>query len=145
MADNTPPVSRLEGAALDFVDDPLRYGTIATINPDGTPHLAVVWYSVLEDGSILMNSKAGRIWPANLRRDPRCALAVEAGARWVTIRGEAAEAGDRAQGVEDICALAERYRGDDTAAHEALLAVFRTQERISFHLVPRSITVHLEG
>ena len=143
MADNTPPVSRLEGEGLAFVDDPARFGTLATINPDGTPHLAVIWYAVRDDGSLLINSKAGRIWPNNLLRDPRCSLAIEDGSHWVVARGEALAIHDPVQGVEDICALAVRYEGDDQAALEKRFANFRAQHRISFHLVPRSITVHL--
>ena len=145
MADNTPPVTRLEGDALAFVDDPTRFGTLATINADGTPHLAVIWYAVNPDGSLLINSKVGRIWPSNLLRDPRCSLAVEAGARWVVVRGEAVADHDRERSVEDICALAVRYEGDDPAGLEARFANFRAQHRISFHLRPRSITVHFDG
>ncbi len=145
MADNTPPVSRLEGAALAFVDDPRRFATLATINPDGTPHLAIIWYAPLPDGSVLINSKAGRRWPENLLRDPRCSLAVEDGLRWVAIRGAAQVVEGREQGVEDICALAVRYEGDDPVALEQRFTEFRKQHRISFHLVPRSITVHLGG
>ena len=143
MADNRPRVSRLEGAALAFVDDPRRFGTLATINPDGTPHLAVIWYAPLPDGSILINSKAGRRWPDNLLRDARCSLAIEDGMHWVAIRGAVQVVERREQGVEDICALAVRYEGDDQAELEKRFAAFRAQERISFHLVPRSITVHL--
>ena len=142
MPDNTPPVSRLEGDALAFVDDPRRFATLATINPDGTPHLAIIWYAPQPDGSILLNSKLGRRWPDNLLRDPRCSLAVEDGMEWVTIRGEVDVIDDRAQGIEDICALAVRYEGDDAAALEVRFAEFRKQDRISFHLRPRSITVH---
>lgn len=145
MADNTPPVSHLDGAALAFVDDPTRFGTLATINPDGTPHLAIIWYAVRSDGSILINSKAGRIWPDNLLRDPRCSMAVEDGLRWVVIRGDAQAVEDRVQGVEDICALAVRYEGDDPIALQGRTADFRAQHRISFHLRPRSITVHNIG
>jgi PPOX class probable F420-dependent enzyme len=145
VPDPAPPVARLEGDALAFFDaTPRRYATLATINPDGTPHLAVIWYAPLPDGSVLLNSKRGRRWPDNLLRDPRCSLAVEDGMRWVAVRGEVTVAGDREQGVEDICALAHRYdRGDDPAALERSLATFRTQDRVSFHLRPRSVTVHL--
>ena len=143
MADNTPPVSHLEGDALAFVDDNTRFGTLATINADGTPHLAVIWYKVRPDGSILVNSKAGRLWPNNLLRDPRCSLAIEAGLRWVVIRGTAEAQDDRAQAVEDICSLGVWYEGDDPAGLEKRFAGFRAQHRISFHIQPRSITVHL--
>ena len=144
MADNTPPVSHLEGRALAFVDDPTRFGTLATINADGTPHLAVIWYAVNADGSVLINSKAGRIWPNNLLRDRRCSLAIEAGLDWVVIRGSAEVIEDRAQGVQDICDLAVRYEPEDPERLARRHAEFRAQHRVSFHLRPRSITVHLD-
>jgi hypothetical protein len=33
----TPEVGR-------FLEEPGRFGVLATLNPDGTPHQAVVWY-----------------------------------------------------------------------------------------------------
>ncbi len=51
------------------------YATIATIDADGAPRQAVVWYRLETTGSIL-NSKVGRRWPTNLLRDPRIAVAV---------------------------------------------------------------------
>ncbi len=57
-----------------FLDD-TRFGTIATIDPDGSPRQAVIWYT-LEGEEIVFNSAVGRRWPANLLRDPRVALSV---------------------------------------------------------------------
>ena len=55
----------------DFLAD-LRFATIATVDPDGSPRQAVIWYR-LEDDEIVINSAVGRRWPANLLRDPRIA------------------------------------------------------------------------
>lgn len=144
MPDVPPPVSRLEGAALAFVDaTPRRFATLATINPDGTPHLAIIWYAINPDGSILINSRVGRRWPDNLLRDPRCSLAVENGMEWVAVRGEAEALHDPEQGYQDIASLAYLYEADDVEGMPARLAKFRSDHRITFHLRPRSITVHL--
>ena len=119
-----------------FLTAPVRFAAIATSGADGTPHQAVVWYA-LDDEGILVNSLVGRRWPADLQRDPRIALTVldpdlEA-EFYVTVQAEAvvAATGDRA--VRDIQDLA-RY-GSDPSSFEGL-------ERISFRLVPRSVTVH---
>ena len=120
-----------------FLTAPVRFAAIATSGADGTPHQAVVWYA-LDDEGILVNSLVGRRWPADLQRDPRIALTVldpdlEA-ELYVTVQAEAmvAATGDRA--VRDIQDLAHRY-GSDPRSFEGL-------ERISFRLVPRSVTVH---
>ena len=54
-----------------FLERP-RFATLSTVNADGAPFSAVVWYA-LEGDRILFNSSNGRRWPANLRRDPRIA------------------------------------------------------------------------
>ena len=51
-----------------------RFAVIGTTNPDNSPHQAVVWYLVERDEAdirLVVNSREGRRWPSNLRRDPR--------------------------------------------------------------------------
>jgi len=134
-----PDPTTFSPAVRRFLTAPLRFATIATSGADGSPHQAVVWYA-LDDEGILINSLVGRRWPADLQRDPRVALTVldpdiEA-ERYVAVQGEAivAATGDRA--VRDIQDLARRY-GADPGRFEGL-------ERISFRLAPRSVTVHGE-
>ncbi len=134
-----PDPTTFSPAVRRFLTAPLRFAVIATSGADGTPHQAVVWYA-LDDEGILINSLVGRRWPADLQLDPRVALTVvdpdiEA-ERYVTVQAEAAVAatGDRA--VRDIQDLARRYGGDPRR--------FEGLERISFRLAPRSLTVHGE-
>jgi PPOX class probable F420-dependent enzyme len=68
-----------------FLDRP-RFGSLATIDADGAPFAAVVWYELVGD-RILVNSAEGRRWPANLRRDPRCSFMVEDRYDYVQILG----------------------------------------------------------
>ncbi len=89
-----------------------RYATIATIDPDGAPRQAVVWYTVDGD-EIVINSAVGRRWPANLLRDPRISLAVidaADGYRWVGLIGTVRAVTDQATAQADIAAMARRYR-----------------------------------
>ncbi len=70
----------------ELLTDGLRFATVATINPDGSPHQAVAWFRFVDD-AIVVNSREGRVWPANLRRDPRISLTIEDGYRWISVRG----------------------------------------------------------
>ncbi|MBX3030561.1 MAG: TIGR03618 family F420-dependent PPOX class oxidoreductase [Chloroflexi bacterium] len=135
------PDDALDGAARDFLATPGRFATLSTLDADGSPFAAVIWYDVLDDGRLLINSMTGRRWPANLLRDQRCALTVEAGYRYVSVRGVAEptnEGGEAAQ--QDIERLARRYVAEDEIPD--WVARFRQQDRISFVIVPRSVTVH---
>jgi len=123
----------LPSAVRQFLAQP-RYAVIATVNADGSPHQAVVWY-LLEGDAIVLNSKVGRRWPDNALRDPRVSLVAEAGDDYASITGTLEEIPDREQAQEHIAAMARLYYEPGRAAED--IEVFRTQERISFRLVPR--------
>lgn len=110
-----------------------RYAVVATINPDGSPHQAVIWY-LLEDDTVVLNSKVGRRWPSNALRDPRISLTVEEGLDYAVITGRLEEIPDRELAQEHIAAMAVRYDGPEAAARQ--VPVYRSQERISFRLAP---------
>ena len=50
--------------------------TVATIDPDGSPHLSLAWVG-LEDGEIVFATLDDQRKLRNLRRDPRIALTVQ--------------------------------------------------------------------
>jgi PPOX class probable F420-dependent enzyme len=107
---------------------------LATLNPDGSPHVVVVDYLVV-GGVLLLNGRSGRRWISNLRSDPRVTALVhdpDDAEHWVRVSGSAAllREGDEAS-VEDAKTLARRY-GDDTEQ-------FNGQQRVSWHLVPERI------
>lgn len=122
-----------------FLGHPVRYATIATINADGSPHQTVVWY-LLRDNHLVLNSRAGRRWPANLRRDPRISLTVHDGEDAVTLGGTV-EIDEEAQLAQaDIAEMAHRYDAPEIAERE--IARFRTERRVRFILRPHSIHTH---
>jgi PPOX class probable F420-dependent enzyme len=137
----------LSSRARAFLEVP-NYATIATLDPDGSPRTAVVWYRLEPDGSILVNSAHGRRWPANLRREPRVSLAVldrDDGLHWLGISGRVERIDDE-QSVSqaDIAALARRYHVDDPDEAEALIRKrFIRQHRVSFRIRPTGIHHHL--
>ncbi|QEN15157.1 PPOX class F420-dependent oxidoreductase [Mycolicibacterium sp. ELW1] len=63
-----------------------RTGTMATIGPDGQPHLVAMWYGVL-DGEIWVETKAKSQKAVNLRRDPRVSFLIEDGDTYDSLRG----------------------------------------------------------
>lgn len=132
--------TELEPRVRLFLEVPGRHAVLATINPDGSPLQAVVWYLVEAD-SIRVNSLNGRRWPENLRRDPRFSLTVEDGLDYVALRGEAELLEDAAQAQADIAAMARRYHTPEEA--ERLIEDrFRPQLRESFRLRVRTVTLH---
>jgi PPOX class probable F420-dependent enzyme len=117
----------------EFLAEP-RYAVISTVNPDGSPHQAVVWY-LLEGDDLILNSRVGRRWPDNALRDPRVSLIAEAGDDYASVTGTLEEIPDRELAQQHIAAMAHRYYPPRRAAEE--IETFRTHERISFRLVPR--------
>ncbi len=64
-------------------------GHLATIRADGSPHVAPLWLST-QDQEIWINTSEGTAKLANMRRDSRVALSVDAGtdpAFAISIRG----------------------------------------------------------
>jgi PPOX class probable F420-dependent enzyme len=117
-----------------FLDSkPPRYGTIATINGDGSPHQTLIWYEVRGE-EIVVNSRIGRRWPANLRRDPRATLAVYDRADGVMVECEVGSVVDGPAALAEISAMAYRYVDDEEALE--LIEEWRRQQRITFVLRP---------
>lgn len=130
----------------EFIDD-IKFATIATIDPDGTPRQAVIWYTVLGD-EIALNSKVGRRWPSNLLHDPRVSISVVDpvdGYRWIGLSGVATPVDDQATAQADIAGMARRYHADDPAKAERLIhKQFEQQERISFRFHVLHVTRHFD-
>ena len=74
-----------EAEIADFVTSS-RTGTLATIGPDGQPHLTAMWYGVV-DGEIWLETKAKSQKAVNLKRDPRVSFLLEDGQTYDTLRG----------------------------------------------------------
>jgi PPOX class probable F420-dependent enzyme len=135
QAPDTAKRSRpLPGHIRAFLDE-LRFATISTIDPDGRPRQAVVWYAVDGD-EIVINSVIGRRWPANLVRDPRLSFTVIDDAdqyRWVGLTGTVSSTTDWATTQADIAAMARRYHADEPDEAERLIRErFERQDRITF-------------
>ena len=132
VASPTPTLD-LSDRVRAFLAEP-NYATLATVGTGGEPHQAVIWFRLDADGSILVNSRTGRRWPAELRANPRCSLAVTDRAdpfKWVGVQAIVDTVVDDVDVArEDIVALSVHY--DDFSPESA--AQFRSQPRISFRL-----------
>jgi PPOX class probable F420-dependent enzyme len=102
---------------------------VASINPDGTPHLVTMWYAVLDgEPAFWTYAKSQKI--VNLRRDPRLTVLVATGERYEELRG--VSIAGRAELVDDRDAVQrygetvyQRYWGpiDDDAVREGVRAM----------------------
>ena len=81
----------------EFLDGP-RTMSIATIGPDGRPHLIAMWYGFF-DGAPAFETYAKSQKVLNLRRDARITCMVEDGDRYEILRG--VELVGRAEIIED--------------------------------------------
>jgi PPOX class probable F420-dependent enzyme len=121
--------------------------TIATVDPDGSPRQAVIWYLVDGD-DIIVNSAVGRRWPANLLRDGRVSAAITDhadGYRWIGVTGTAEAITDQPTAQAHIAAMARYYHDDEPDEAEALIATrFERQERISFRIRIDAAHDHLD-
>jgi PPOX class probable F420-dependent enzyme len=88
---------------------------LSTAMPDGSPQVTPLWVEVGDDDLIRMNTAEGRVKTANMRRDPRVALAVHDPAKpyhYVTVRGRVV--GITTEGAEELNdRLAQKYMGLD--------------------------------
>lgn len=137
--------SALSPRLLEFLSTGRHFASIATIDPDGAPRQAVIWYR-MDGETIVVNSRVGRRWPSNLLRDPRISVAVtdrEDGYRWVGITGTAEPVTDQPTAQADIAAMARHY-DDPDEAEEAIRTRFERQERISFRIVAVTAHDHLD-
>jgi PPOX class probable F420-dependent enzyme len=94
------------------------YAHLATVMPDGTPHVTPVWVDHEDREYVLVNTARGRRKERNIRRNPKVGISVldpDDPYRYVSVRGEAelTEAGAKSH----IDELARRYFGVEEYPH----------------------------
>jgi PPOX class probable F420-dependent enzyme len=95
-----------------------RTATMATVGPDGLPHLVAMWYAVI-DGKLWFETKGRSQKAVNLGRDSRITVLIESGHTYNELKGVSLEG--RAVVLDDAEALWEvgvsvweRYTGPYT-------------------------------
>jgi PPOX class probable F420-dependent enzyme len=90
-----------------------RNAYLATLMPDGSPHVTPVWIDV--DGEdVVVNTSEGTVKLANVRRDPRVAINIESEDdryRVLSLRGRVTAIESSAEVDEHIDALSMRHDG----------------------------------
>ena len=90
------------------------FAQLATHMPDGSPHVAPVWFE-LDGKHILINSAKGRVKDRNIRRDPRVGIDImdpDNPYRHLSIRGRVVDITENGAD-EHIDKLAKKYLGKD--------------------------------
>ena len=120
----------------DWLTAELRFPVLATIAPNGMPSQSTIWFDVdpESEDTILMNTRIGRRKERHLRRDSRASLCFNAGYDYVTLEGRVELDDDRARSLDDIKAIARRYRSNPAA--------FDGQERVTIRLRVERIHRH---
>lgn len=104
-----------------------NFYTLSTVGKDGAPRSTTIWGD-LEGDHIVVNSVEGRGWLANVRREPRVAVAVHGEGHaydQVSVRGHVVEE-TREGALGHIDALSRKYTGKDYAR--------RDQERVKVRI-----------
>ncbi len=120
-----------------LLDDNPVFATVATIQPDGSPQLSVVW--IKRDGDdVLISTTIGRRKETNLRRDPRVTVMINpcnAPYTYAEIRGTATLTTEG--GRELINELSRKYTGKDYADFNP--ASKDDADRVVVRITPRKV------
>lgn len=107
-------MSKLPELAHRLLTEGRNFAAVATLMPDGSPQVSIVWID--SDGEhVILNTAEGRTKPKNLRRDPRVAVTVinsENPYEQVMIRGRVVEMTHDGADAH-IDQLAKKYLGVD--------------------------------
>jgi len=130
-------VARLTAEQRAFLEEK-RFAVVGTINVDGSPHLAVMWY-LIDGDEIVVNSAQGRIKDRNLAANPRMSLLVADAYRWIRVDGRARIEHDQGMTHADIRRLAARYYEDERRVEDSVKNNFSKQHRITYRLPIRRV------
>jgi PPOX class probable F420-dependent enzyme len=119
-----------------FLDAP-RFAALGTVNPDGSPHLTVMWYERRSD-EVVFNTTGERIKSRNLAGNPRVSLIVGESDRYVRLDGVGRLVASGEEALEDIRRLGVRYDGEAAAERQAR-AVWGAQQRVTFAIAVRHV------
>lgn len=119
-----------------------RTATMATVGPDGHPHLVAMWFAII-DGDICFETKAKSQKAVNLRRDPHISCLVEDGATYEELRGVSIEGTAEVTDDADLLwrigvNIWERYYGVYTDDLEPLVKTM-LNKRVAVRVRPQRI------
>jgi len=99
---------------LDLVKDKKAFANLATLMPDGSPHVTPVWFDYTK-GVLRVNTAKGRVKARNMKAGAPVALAImdpDNAYRYLQVRGRVKRMIE--QGADaHIDSLAKKYLGQD--------------------------------
>jgi PPOX class probable F420-dependent enzyme len=101
-----------------FLRQPARPAMLATVRPDGRPHVAPVWIVVDDDDSVVFTTGAGTVKGRAVQADPRVALCVDDDQPpfgYVLVEGTAEVSTDLDELLLWATRIGGRYMGEDRA------------------------------
>ncbi|MEO5875750.1 MAG: PPOX class F420-dependent oxidoreductase [Streptosporangiaceae bacterium] len=101
-----------------FVSEGTRTGKLATVRPDGRPHLAPVWF-VLDGDDVVFNTGRTSVKGRNLAHENRVSLCVDSEVppfSFVVIEGHAEVSEDLEPMLHWARRIGARYMGEDKGA-----------------------------
>ncbi|MFI5617973.1 PPOX class F420-dependent oxidoreductase [Streptomyces sp. NPDC051567] len=129
--------AELSDKLKSLLDDRPVFATVATVQPDGSPQLSVVW--VTRDGDdLLFSTTVGRRKELNLRRDPRVSVIInpsDAPYTYAEVRGTADLTTEGGQELIDV--LSRKYTGKDYADFNP--ASKDDADRVVVRVTPRKV------
>lgn len=141
MASTRERIRMTDEEQADFLAAPHKM-QLATINPDGTPHLVTMYYAVF-DGLLGFWTYRTSQKARNLERDPRATCLVETGDGYDDLRG--VQINGVVERIDDVARVRAigatvyaRYIADFTAELEGSLDP-QAQKRWAYLLHPRSV------
>ena len=120
-----------------YLDEP-HVGNLVTLNADGSPHVAPVWY-VHRQGRLHISAGASAVKVRNIRRDARVAVSIandSSPASYVLVEGRASITSDDA--AELLVEMYVRYQGEERGT----LSAQKTREAgpsVAIHIEPSKI------
>ncbi|MFF4498271.1 PPOX class F420-dependent oxidoreductase [Streptomyces sp. NPDC001272] len=120
-----------------LLDEAPVFATVATVQPDGSPQLSVVWVARDED-DLLISTTVGRRKEKNLRRDPRVSVMINphnAPYTYAEVRGTATLTTEGGQELIDT--LSRKYTGKDYSDFNP--AAKDDAERVVVRITPRKV------
>ena len=108
-----------------------RFAVLGTLNSDGSPQLTTMWYLLEDDGTILMNTRAGRKKDLN-------SVCVSEGYSYITLSGKVEIIDDTAIAQRDIYRLAVLNHGEEKGKRQSEQQ-FSKQRRVTLRLKPTGI------
>ena len=101
-----------------FLMEPVRTAMLATVRPDGRPHLAPIWIDLDADDSIVFTTGADTVKGRAIQAEPRVAICVDDDRppfSYVLIEGTARVSTDLDDMLLWATRIGGRYMGEDRA------------------------------